>query len=75
MQWTRQYPSDYKRKWHVAPAPQGSVVYKAHTWCCDHQSNGYFYNHYSDVRWYFENKSDALLFTLRWSGLETHYAD
>jgi hypothetical protein len=54
-------------EWAVSPAPKIYLVKEAKKWCQDHISHNKFYFHYTNTRWWFENKDDALHFALVWS--------
>lgn len=55
------------KEWTVAPAPKNYLMAEAKRWCQNHQSINRFYFHYTNTRWWFENKDDALHFALVWS--------
>lgn len=55
-------------EWAVAPAPPRVHMTSAKKWCQQHPSVGKFYYHYTNTRWWFEDKNDALHFALVWSG-------
>ena len=53
-------------EWTVSPAPKQYLVGEAKRWCQQHPSKNKFYFHYTNTRWWFENKDDALHFALVW---------
>ena len=55
--------------WPAVKAPDYTAIEPAKKWCQEHPSNGKFYYHYTNTRWWFEKEEDALLFALRWSGV------
>jgi hypothetical protein len=55
-------------EWAVAPPPNMFNVQEAKRWCQQHPSKCKFYFHYTNIRWWFEDKNDALHFALVWSG-------
>lgn len=40
----------------------------AHRWCKEQESDGRFYWHYTNTRWWFEKEEDAMMFALKWGG-------
>ena len=70
MRWDNIPKEQRREQWHIAAAPQLINLASAAHWCRVHSSTGRFYNHYTNTRWWFEFESDALLFTLKWSGHE-----
>ena len=59
---------DRREKWHTVPAPKLQNRKKAHIWCTQQDSDGKFYYHYTNTRWWFEFSEDATLFALTWGG-------
>lgn len=53
-------------EWHVVPAPAEYNVKEARLWCNEHPSDGRYYCHYTNTRWWFENRDDAAMFVLTW---------
>ena len=53
-------------EWTVAAAPSINLVNNAKHWCQQQSSDSKFYFHYTNTRWWFENKDDALHFALVW---------
>lgn len=66
MKWHNKDKEIRRTQWHTAPAPAQSDARAAALWCRQQPSSGLFYNHYTNTRWWFERKKDALHFTLRW---------
>lgn len=48
--------------WTAVKAPKD--VQAAKNWCEYHKSNGRYYRHYTNTRWWFMYAEDALLFKL-----------
>lgn len=67
MKWRNIDKKVRREQWHVAIAPKKHNVTAAQDWCKTHPSDGCFYNHYTNTRWWFEKEKDAVLFTLKWS--------
>ena len=63
--WT--HDKKLRRTW---PAVKSNVeqwdISKAHLWCKNHDSDGRFYWHYTNTRWWFEKEEDAMMFALKW---------
>jgi len=60
---------EMRSKWTAAPQPGlGDQWAKARDWCESNGSDSSFYFHYTKPNWWFENETDALLFTLTWTG-------
>ena len=53
--------------WTTVNPPIRVLMATAKKWCQQHPSNKRFYFHYTNTRWWFEDKDDALHFTLMWS--------
>lgn len=53
--------------WTVVTNVPMSAWMEARNWCKENLSEGRFTYSFSDGQWSFENKEDALLFTIRWS--------
>ena len=65
--WNKQ--KDYRRLyWISVPAPLIHKTKEAKLWCQRNISEGKFYFHYTNTRWWFEKSEDALIFRLTWSG-------
>jgi hypothetical protein len=56
-------------QWTVAIAPPRDLVDAAHKWCREQASDGNFYHHYTNTRWWFEKPEDAVFFAMRWNGV------
>ena len=68
MRW-KNVPKDERRGiWPWAPPPSNDNVCEAHEWCNEQVSDGRFYHHYTNTRWWFEKPEDATMFALIWSG-------
>lgn len=52
--------------WPAVRAPEHEYVKEAKKWCEEYQSDGRFYHHYTNTRWWFEREEDAMMFSLRW---------
>lgn len=63
--WNRQ--KEYRLTWATSPPPKIFLVDEAKRWCQQHPSTNRFYFHYTNTRWWFENKDDALHFALVWA--------
>lgn len=64
--WNKQ--RDYRRlHWATAAPPPIHRMKEAKVWCQRNSSDGKFYFHFTNTKWWFENKDDALAFTLAWS--------
>ena len=57
-----------RSNWRTVTAPKIHNIHQAKLWCQRNGSNGRFYFHYTNTRWWFENEQDALAFSLTWSG-------
>lgn len=68
MKWCNIEKKTRLQDWFVAPAPDVSVIDEAKIWAREHKSDGRFYNHYTNTRWWFEKEEDAIWFTLRFAG-------
>ena len=66
MKWSNKDKGERRTAWHVVSAPSREDRQAAFNWCRDHPSAGLFYQHYTNTRWWFKDKDDALLFSLRW---------
>lgn len=59
-----------REQWYTVPAPPRGRMREAANWCRG-LNNGFgnkFYYHYTNTRWWFEHKEDAILFALKFSG-------
>lgn len=56
----------YRLTWQTSPGPNIYHAEEAKKWCQQQPSLGKFYFHYTNTRWWFENKEDALHFALVW---------
>ena len=54
-----------RASWHVATPPDQQNRKAAHTWCRKFESDGKFYHHYTNTRWWFEKVEDAMWFSLQ----------
>jgi hypothetical protein len=57
-----------KHSWATALPPDIHLRRKAKAWCDNYGSIGRYYYHYTNTRWWFEKESDAVWFSLHWSG-------
>lgn len=71
MKWKNIPKGQRRSEWHVVGAPSIENLDKAAAWCRANSSDGYFYNHYTNTRWWFSKEEDALLFALKWSESES----
>ena len=53
--------------WVTVKSPKVTLMESAKLWCQQHPSDKRFYFHYTNTRWWFEDKDDALCFSLKWS--------
>lgn len=53
---------------HVKIPPNNWDIKEAHMWCRAQESDGKFYHHYTNTRWWFEKDEDAMMFALKWGG-------
>ena len=67
MRWDNIPKKERREEWYVVAAPHRHNIAKAAHWCRERPGNGYFYNHYTNTRWWFSLEADALLFALTWS--------
>lgn len=58
-----------RSNWQTAPAPLLKNVSRAKLWCMRQAGKRRFYFRYDQPIWRFEDRDDALLFSLRWSNL------
>lgn len=65
--WNKQ-KENRRQHWTTVPPPPIYKVQEAKRWCQQNESTGKFYFHFTNTRWWFEIKEDALAFTLKWSG-------
>lgn len=64
--WNKQ--RDYRRlHWSTVPGPEIHRMNEAKLWCQRNPSPGKFYFHFTNTKWWFENKEDAVAFALAWS--------
>lgn len=56
-----------RSQWSTVTSPEIHKVSEAKKWCQNQDSNGRFYFHYTNTRWWFEYEQDALLFSIAWS--------
>lgn len=68
MVWSNKEKIERRANWHAVSPPINDSIKQAHIWCNKQESTGKFYFHYTNTRWWFEKKGDAVLFALMWSG-------
>ena len=56
-----------RKHWFTVSPPKIHQQQEAKRWCQLQPSNGRFYFHFSNTRWWFEQEADALMFALRWA--------
>jgi len=69
MKWdnTAELKNTRRSEWYTSPPPPRDMINEAGKWCREHDSDGRFYNHYTNTRWWFEKEEDAIWFRLRFS--------
>lgn len=72
MKWCNLEKETRRKDWFaIAISPEQHWGYRdrldAHAWCVKYPSDGKFYHHYTNTRWWFEKESDALMFALTWN--------
>lgn len=68
MIWTNKLTDTRRATWHTTlPCPSRKVE-QAHKWCNAQESEGLFYHHYTNTRWWFEKSEDAIMFALKFGG-------
>lgn len=55
-----------KQCWTKVSISGNDYLKERFLWCQHNSSTGKFYRYYGSDTWWFENKEDALLFSLRW---------
>lgn len=67
MKWNNKNKTVRRKTWYAVHAPKREDIKDAVKWCREYPSDGNFYNHYTNTRWWFEKENDAIMFALRWS--------
>jgi len=68
MKWCNPPKEHRNSLWFVVPPPCRECIKDAHKWCVEQEADGCFYHHYTNTRWWFEFKEDAVIFALKFSG-------
>lgn len=68
MKWTNKLKDERWAKWQTVGPCKRERIDEAHAWCKEQPSDGLFYYHFTNSRWWFERKEDAVLFALKFSG-------
>lgn len=56
-----------REQWPTSASPNFFKQNEAHAWCRAYPSDGLFYHHYTNTRWWFEKEEDAVAFALKWA--------
>jgi len=61
-------PKEHRAAWATVPPPGRDYIKEAHKWCIEQEGTSCFYHHYTNTRWWFESREDAVMFALMFTG-------
>ena len=64
MKWTNKGKAERRNDWFTVNPPARENAKRLHAACKENESDGLFYYHYTNTRWWFEKEEDAIWFAL-----------